>query len=114
MAIRSKDIYDGRKKSRFHFGVTIIVILAVIVVAILIFYWLRGYAVYDENGNATIVMPWSQKAATESPVASPPQSTTDSSTELPPENTTDTATEIPTENNADSSAPSLPDSTVVG
>ena len=110
MAIRAKDIYDGRKKSRFHFGITITVILAVIVAAILIFYWLRGYAVYDENGNATIVMPWSQKAATESPAVSPAESPMAS----PPESTTDSSTENPTEITADSYAPNLPDNAAAG
>ena len=71
MAIRAKDIYDGRKKSRGHVGLIIALILAVFVVAILIFYGLREYAVYDENGNATIVLPWSQKADAEVPTTSP-------------------------------------------
>lgn len=71
MAIRAKDIYEGRRKSRSHIGVIITVILALIVAAILIFYGLKKYAVYDENGNATIVLPWSQKADTASPSPSP-------------------------------------------
>ena len=74
MAIRAKDIYEGRKKSRSHIGVIITVILALIVAALLIFYGLKKYAVYDENGNATIVMPWSQKADTASPTVSPIES----------------------------------------
>ena len=74
MAIRAKDIYEGRKKSRSHIGVIITVILALIVAALLIFYGLKKYAVYDENGNATIVMPWSQKADTASPKVSPIES----------------------------------------
>ena len=74
MAIRAKDIYEGRKKSRSHIGVIITVILALIVAALLIFYGLKKYAVYDENGNATIVMPWSQKADTASPTVSPSES----------------------------------------
>lgn len=118
MAIRAKDIYDGRKKSRFHLGMTITVILAVVVAVVLIFYWLRGYAVYDENGNATIVMPWSQKAATESPaispadspMASPPESTTESQ----PESTADSSTTSQPESTTESSATSLPESPVTG
>lgn len=114
MAIRAKDIYDGRKKSRFHLGMTIIVVLAVVVAVVLIFYWLRGYAVYDENGNATIVMPWSQKAATESPAISPVESTTESQPESTTDSSTENLTEIPTENTAESSATSLPESPVTG
>lgn len=70
MAIRAKDIYEGRKKSHGHVGVVIIIILALLATAILIFYGLREYAVYDENGNATIVLPWSQKAEAETPTES--------------------------------------------
>ena len=51
MAIRAKDIYQGRKKSRSHTGLIISIILAVLVVAVLIFYGLRNYCVYDENGK---------------------------------------------------------------
>ena len=114
MAIRAKDIYDGRKKSRFHLGITITVILAVVVAVVLVFYWLRGYAVYDENGNATIVMPWSQKVATESPAASsdenPAESQPESTTDNQPENTTESQPESTT----DGSAPVLPESPVTG
>lgn len=67
MAIKAKDIYDGRKKSRFRGGAIITVILALIVAAILIFYGLRQYAVYDENGNATLILPFSQKETSEIP-----------------------------------------------
>jgi hypothetical protein len=78
MAIRAKDIYQGRKKSRSHIGVVIAVIFAVLVLAVLAFYGLRNYCVYDENGNATLVLPFSKKAQTEevtqSPSASPSES----------------------------------------
>ena len=70
MAIRARDIYEGRKKSRGHIGVIITVILVLLTIAVLIFYGLREYAVYDENGNATIVFPWSQKGEAEAPAAS--------------------------------------------
>jgi len=83
MAIRAKDIYEGRKKSRAHIGVIITVILALVVAAILIFYGLKKYAVYDESGNATIVMPWSQKADTASPSSSPIVSPSESPTASP-------------------------------
>jgi len=74
MAIRPKDIYQGRKKSRSRAGLIISIVLALLVGAILLFYGLRQYAVYDENGNATIVFPWSHNEAdetSESPSASP-------------------------------------------
>jgi len=106
MAIRAKDIYDGRKKSRFHVGVTITVILALIVVAILIFYGLRKCAVYDENGNATIVMPWSQKPVTATPAASPTASAEPNPTESPAESTQPDPTETPVEGTAPSSTES--------
>lgn len=62
MAIRAKDVYQGRKKSRFRFGVVIAIVLCVLVAIILAFYGLRSYCVYDENGNATLILPFSQKA----------------------------------------------------
>ena len=95
MAIRAKDIYQGRKKSRSRAGLVITVVLAVIAVVILIFYGLRHYAVYDENGNATIVLPFSHKEQKESPApsaetspsASPSASPTESVSPSPPEST---------------------------
>ncbi|MGI5985716.1 MAG: hypothetical protein GXY01_02985 [Clostridiales bacterium] len=71
MAIRAKDIYQGRKKSRFHTGLIITIILALIAAAILIFYGLRRYAVYDEHGNATLILPFSQKTETADAEESP-------------------------------------------
>ena len=86
MAIKAKDIYQGRKKSRFRFGIVIAVVLVIIVALILLFYGLRTYCVYDENGNATLILPFSQKAAdgavkesqTPSPSASPEVSPSES------------------------------------
>lgn len=98
MAIRAKDIYEGRKKSRGHVGVIITVILALVVAAILIFYGLREYAVYDENGNATIVLPWSQKAEDETPNESPAVS--------PSAAPTESAAPSPSESAADNPSPS--------
>ncbi len=62
MAIRSKDIYEGRKKSRSHVGLIIGIVLAVIVLLALLFYGLREYCVYDDAGNAHIVLPFTQEA----------------------------------------------------
>jgi len=79
MAFKAKDIYQGRKKAHSRAGVIISVVLALIVAAVLLFYGLRHYAVYDESGNATIVLPWSHKEqtddVTESPTVSPEDST---------------------------------------
>ncbi|PKM74331.1 MAG: hypothetical protein CVU91_00230 [Firmicutes bacterium HGW-Firmicutes-16] len=80
MAIRAKDIYQGRKKSRSRGGVIIAIVLVLLTAAVLIFYGLRNYAVYDESGNATIVLPFFHKAETESPVPSAGESPTVSPT----------------------------------
>lgn len=63
--IRARDIYQGRKKARFRGGVAALIVLGVLLLAILLFYGLRSYAVYDEAGNAKIVLPFSQKAETD-------------------------------------------------
>ncbi|NCB73356.1 MAG: hypothetical protein EOM51_01220 [Clostridia bacterium] len=83
MAIRAKDIYEGRKKSRFHLGVIITVLLALIVAAVLLFYGVRQYAVYDDSGNATIVWPWVKDEAVPDTSASPSQSAQPSPSESP-------------------------------
>ena len=62
MAIRSRDIYEGRKKKRSRKGIIAAVALAVLVGAVLLFYGLRSLCVYDEAGNARIVWPFSQEA----------------------------------------------------
>ncbi|NLH01338.1 MAG: hypothetical protein GX488_05480 [Clostridiales bacterium] len=110
MAIKARDIYDGRKKSRFRLGIVILVIFALLVAAILVFYWLRSYAVYDENGNATLILPFSEKeekteaspsaVPSESPSGNPPQSTSgsDTNTAEPPE--TAPTDNVPEERNA--------------
>lgn len=61
MAIKPKDVYKGRQKS--HRTAKLITLTVVLLLALLIgmFFWLRQYAVYDKEGNATIVMPWSEK-----------------------------------------------------
>jgi len=83
MAIRAKDIYEGRKKSRFHLGVIITVLLALIAAAVLFFYGVRQYAVYDESGNATIVWPWAKDDETPDASESPTQSASPSPSESP-------------------------------
>ncbi len=64
-AIRARDIYQGRKKTRFRGGIAAAIILGILLLAILVFYGLRSYAVYDEAGNARIVLPFSQKTETD-------------------------------------------------
>ncbi len=83
MAIKAKDIYEGRKKSRFHLGVIIVVLLGLIVAAVLLFYGVRQYAVYDESGNATIVWPWVKDEAVPDSSVSPAQSASPSPSESP-------------------------------
>ncbi|MGI5977887.1 MAG: hypothetical protein ACOX66_00105 [Oscillospiraceae bacterium] len=62
MAIRAKDIYQGRKKRGSRAGKIVLVVLAVLAVLIGVFYALRACCVYDEDGNATIVLPFSEHA----------------------------------------------------
>ncbi|NLV86916.1 MAG: hypothetical protein GX025_06840 [Clostridiales bacterium] len=62
MAVRSRDIYEGRKKRRSRKGLIVSVILAVFIVTALLFYGLRSLCVYDDVGNARIVWPFSQEA----------------------------------------------------
>ncbi len=110
MAIRAKDIYQGRKKSRSRVGIAITVVLAVLAVVILLFYGLRHYAVYDESGNATIVLPFFHKAQTESPTpsagASPSVSPTESTSPNPSESPTESATPSPSASPTESATPS--------
>lgn len=67
MAIKPKDIYKGRQKSRRAAKSVIIAVLVLIVLMIALFFGLRKYAVYDESGNATIVWPW-EKGTTDTAV----------------------------------------------
>lgn len=62
MAIKSKDIYKGREKSHKVGKTIVIVIVLLLVAAVSLFFGLRHYAVYDEHGNATIVLPFFQRA----------------------------------------------------
>lgn len=62
MAIKPKDIYRGRQKTHRTAKTITCLLLAVLVLAIALFLGLRQFAVYDEYGNATIVLPFSQTA----------------------------------------------------
>ena len=63
MAIKAKDIYQGRKKRGGRAGRIVLIVLAVLAVLIGIFYALRACCVYDADGNATIVLPFSERAS---------------------------------------------------
>lgn len=64
MAIKSKDIYKGRKKSKSRPWIITGVILALLGLLIGSFYAIRGLCVYDETGNATIIWPWETRPET--------------------------------------------------
>ena len=63
MAIRAKDVYQGSKKRGSRAGHIVLIILIVLAVLIGVFYALRACCVYDKDGNATIVLPFSDSAA---------------------------------------------------
>lgn len=73
MAIKPKDIYEGTKKT--HRAAKIIAVSLTLLVALVVglFFWLRQFAVYDEDGNATLLPPFSQRSE-ESPQAAPSES----------------------------------------
>ncbi len=60
MAIRAKDVYQGQKKRGSRAGRITLIVLAVLAVLIGVFYALRACCVYDADGNATIVLPFSE------------------------------------------------------
>lgn len=59
MAIRAKDIYQGRKKRGGKLRRILLTVVLVFAVLIALFYALRACCVYDKDGNATIVLPFS-------------------------------------------------------
>ena len=60
MAIKSKDIYKGHKKKRQTGKIIAWVCALIVVLAAALFFILREFAVYDEYGNATIIIPFFQ------------------------------------------------------
>ncbi len=62
MAIKPKDIYDGRKKKRSLSTIIILIIIGLLALTLLLFYGLRNRCVYDDEGNAHIVFPFTQEA----------------------------------------------------
>lgn len=63
MAIKAKDIYRGRKKSNAGKWIIMEIVIAIILLVIGTFYLLRSFAVYDNEGNATIIFPWTDDEA---------------------------------------------------
>ena len=63
MAIRSKDVYRGREKRGSRARRVVLIVLLVLAALIGLFYALRACCVYDKDGNATIVLPFSDSAA---------------------------------------------------
>ncbi|NLW65650.1 MAG: hypothetical protein GXY26_05415 [Clostridiales bacterium] len=62
MAIKPKDVYQGRRKAGKPGRIIAWTAAALFVLAIALFFGLRHFAVYDEYGNATVVLPFSQSA----------------------------------------------------
>lgn len=60
MAYKDKDIYRGRQKSHKTAKLVSWGLLILIALAIGLFFGLKQFAVYDEYGNATIVLPFSE------------------------------------------------------
>lgn len=59
MSIKAKDVYSGRRKRGSRLGKIVLLIVIVLAVVIGLFYGLRACCVYDKDGNATIVLPFS-------------------------------------------------------
>ena len=63
MAIRSKDVYRGTEKRGSRARRVVLIVLIVLAALIGAFYALRTCCVYDKNGNATIVLPFTDSAS---------------------------------------------------
>lgn len=62
MAIKPKDVYKGRRKSRKTGKIIVWTVVTLLVLTIALFFGLRHFAVYDEYGNATVILPFSSTA----------------------------------------------------
>lgn len=62
MAIKAKDVYRGREKRGGRVRRVILIVLVVLAILTGVFYALRACCVYDKDGNATIVLPFSDGA----------------------------------------------------
>ncbi len=67
MAIRSKDIYQGNKKTHKVAKTIVIAAVCLIVLVVGAFFWLRQYCVYDAEGNATLISPFSSSQKADNP-----------------------------------------------
>jgi hypothetical protein len=65
MAIKAKDIYKGRQKTHKLAKLFTVIAAVLVIGAVSLFFGLRQYAVYDENGDATLIFPWEQSASGE-------------------------------------------------
>ena len=61
MSIKPKDIYEGTKKTHRASKIITAVIIVTVALVIGLFFGLRQYCVYDDDGNATLIMPWNRK-----------------------------------------------------
>ena len=104
MAIKPKDVYKGAKKSRRAVKIIVTIGILLVVLMIGLFFGLRQFAVYDENGNATLILPFSQRAKEQ-------QSATEE--ETPDQDTTETTPSTtapePGSTGADASETSVPE-----
>jgi len=61
MAIKPKDIYKGAKKTHRAAKIFAAVLVLLVVGAIGLFFGLRHCCIYDEEGNATLILPTSKE-----------------------------------------------------
>lgn len=61
MAIKAKDIYKGSKKTHRAVKIITAVLVALAVGAVSLFFGLRHCCIYDEDGNATLILPTSRE-----------------------------------------------------
>lgn len=107
MAIKSKDVYKGRKKSKARPWIIVGVIVLLLLIIIGVFYGLRSLCVYDEAGNATIIFPWEERPEqTVEPTrsAAPDESEERDETAEPEEG--ETGEQAPPEDEGETAAPS--------
>ena len=61
MAIRKKDIYHGRNPVKTAFKVLGIVLAALVVLAVIVFFWFKRYIVYTDDGQLRLEVPFIQR-----------------------------------------------------
>ena len=105
MVIKPKDIYKGAKKSRRTAKTIVTIGILLVVLAIGLFFGLRQFAVYDESGNATLILPFSQRAKEQ-------QNTSEEETPEPDNTEAAPSTTAPEPDSTETDAPEL-DSTEI-